>query len=282
MEPTSNTTSSLKNNLLIPLSIIIAGAFIAGALIYVKKTDPSTNLAASLAATHNVDITVNPVTDADHILGNPNASVMMLEYSDTECPFCQRYQPIMHKIIDNFGKDGKVAWAYRHFVVHKDFAPKESEALECVAELGGDTKFFQYLDTLFEKRKFPASATDTYVNIDPKDLPAFAQDIGLDRSAFTQCLSSGKYQEKIQLQYKDAIAAGALGTPHTVIFSKKPLTREAKDFVDTVNTQLLTQMGAGSSAPFAISKDNKMVLVSGAMDYAIMSQLVQMVIRSNS
>ncbi|MBX4198529.1 DsbA family protein [Candidatus Parcubacteria bacterium] len=278
MEPTYQTPQGPKNNILIPVAIIIAGAFIAGSLIYIKRSDVATNQ----PPTEHLAIAVNAITEGDHTLGNPNASVMMLEYSDTECPFCQRFHPTLQKLMDTHGKDGKLGWTYRHFTVHKDFAPKEAEALECVAELGGNAQFWKYLETLFSKRKFPVAQGDAYVNVEPTELPIIAETVGVNRSAFNQCLTSGKYAEKIRLQYNDAISAGAVGTPHTVLFSQKPITRETKDFIDTVNLQLLARMGRGSSAPFAISQDNKKVLVSGAMDFAIMNQLVQMLVRANS
>src|SRR5437868_14231916 len=71
--------SSRASSILLPLSIIIAGVFIAGAVIYVKKSDPGDQLAASLAATHDVDVNISPVTDGDHVMGNPNAPVVLLE-----------------------------------------------------------------------------------------------------------------------------------------------------------------------------------------------------------
>jgi protein-disulfide isomerase len=278
MEPTTQPSPRAQNNFLIPAAIIVAGALIAGAMIYINRSAT----VVQAPATQTVDVQINPITEGDHLLGNPNAGVVMLEYSDTECPFCQRFHPTAQKLVDNYGKDGKLAWAYRHFTVHTELAPKEAEATECAAELGGNAKFWEYLNLLFTKRKFPATESETYVNIDPKDLPAFAQDMGINRAAFATCLSSGKYTEKVRLQYNEAVAAGGLGTPYTVLFSQKPITREVKEYVDTINTQLLARMGRGASAPFAISSDNKKVLVSGAMDYALMNKLVEMMIRANS
>jgi protein-disulfide isomerase len=246
-------------------------------LIYIKRSES----AAQAPVTQSVDVQINPITEGDHLLGNPNAGVVMLEYSDTECPFCQRFHPTLQRLIDTHGKDGKLAWAYRHFTVHTELAPKEAEATECAAELGGNAKFWEYLNKLFITRKFPTTASETYINIDPKDLPAFAQELGINRAAFATCLSSNKYSEKIRLQYNEAVAAGGLGTPYTVLFSKNPVTREVKGYIDTVNTQLLARMGRGASAPFAISSDNKKILVSGAMDYALMNQLVEMLVRAN-
>lgn len=277
MEPTSQPQRS-ANNFLIPAAIIIAGALIAGSMIYIKRSES----ASQGPATETVNVDISPITEGDHLLGNPNAPVVLLEYSDTGCPFCQRFHPVVKKLIDENGKDGKFAWAYRHFIVKEEFSQKEAEASECVAELGGNAKFWEYLNILFTKRVFPVKEGDKYVNIDPADLPMYAEKLGVNRSAFTQCLSSGKYSEKIRLQYNEAISAGAVGTPHSVIFSRKEISRETKEYIDTVNIQLTAKMGRGSSAPFAISQDKKKVLVSGAMDYALLNQLIKLMIRANS
>ncbi len=282
MEPTQQYyPEPRKNSLLVPIAIVIAGGLIAGSLIYLKKSDSSAQVAGVAAATEYVDISVKAVTEADHTLGNPNATVQLIEYSDTDCPFCQRYHPTMSKLIDTYGKNGQASWTYRHFAFHER-APKEAEATECAAEVGGNDAFWKYLNSIFTKKHFQTSATDKYIGIEPADLPNVAASIGINKAKFSQCLSSGKYAEKIKQQYNDAVNAGAVGTPHTVIISKKEITRETKELIDKINLQMLTSMPRGTTPPFGVSKDKKNIVVSGAMDYALMDQLVQMVIRGNS
>ena len=58
---------------------------------------------------------VRPVNGEDHILGNPDAPVKLIEFSDFECPFCKRFHPTMKRLMDEYGEDGRVAWVYRHF-----------------------------------------------------------------------------------------------------------------------------------------------------------------------
>ncbi len=209
-------TQQQKTNWAIPLAIVIAGGLIAFSLYYVKK-DNSAQV-ATIKTTQDVHPEENmlPVTSADHILGNPNAPVMLVEYSDTDCPYCQTFQPSLHKIINTLGKDGQVAWVYRHFAFHPN-APKEAEATECVAELGGNEKFWQFLDLLFSKKNFKQ---DPYVGIQASTLPSLAASIGIDKAQFTTCLNSGKYTEKIKTDYQNAIKAGAEGTPYTIIVTK--------------------------------------------------------------
>lgn len=150
------------------------------------------------------------VTQDDYIKGNRDAKVSIVEFSDTECPFCKRFHPTMQRIIDEY--DGQVNWVYRHFPltsIHPK-APKEAEAVECAGELGGNEVFWAYLDRLFE-------ITPANNGLEVSQLPEIAEYVGLDRSRFEQCLNSGKYTKKVSEQAQQAQAAGGRGTPYSVI-----------------------------------------------------------------
>ena len=161
------------------------------------------------------EITIEPVSAEDHILGNPKAPIMIVEFSDTECPFCKNFHQTMHKVIDTYGKTGKVAWVYRHFPIDglHSKARKESEATECAAELGGNDGFWKYLDSLYKK-------TPSNNDLDMSLLPLIAEEIGLNKTDFEKCLGSGKYADKIERSVQDATTAGGQGTPYTVIITK--------------------------------------------------------------
>lgn len=207
-----------KNNMLIPASIIVAGLLIAFAVFYTKGApagykDKDASAGASVSDSV-VSEKMRPVDSSDHIFGNPDAPVKIVEYSDLECPFCKTYHPTVKKVIANYGKDGKVAWVYRHFPLDRIHpkARKEAEASECAAELGGNDAFWQYLDKVFE-------VTPSNNGLDPAELPKIAVSIGLSRSKFESCLASGKYAERVESDYQDAIAAGGDGTPYSVVVS---------------------------------------------------------------
>jgi len=191
----------------IPAAIIIAGALIAGALYLTNKP------AAPLAGTGTNLPGVPEVTSEDHILGNPNARIVIVEYSDFECPFCKDFHLTMHSIIDEYGASGDVAWVYRHFAIPQlhSKAPKEAEATECAAELGGNQGVWDYADRLFE-------VTPSNNGLNLSQLSTIASDVGLNSTAFQQCLDSGKYAEKVQRQFDEVRASGGRGTPHNVVF----------------------------------------------------------------
>src|SRR3989344_4359654 len=103
-------------NLSIPLSIIVAGIIVAGA-VYFTNNNQNGNLAANIAQPAQKDGAEEDwpkeVSAGDHILGNPEAPIKIIEFSDTECPFCKKVHPTLKEIISNYGKSGQVAWVYR-------------------------------------------------------------------------------------------------------------------------------------------------------------------------
>jgi len=149
------------------------------------------------------------VTDEDHIKGSLDADVYIIEYSDFECPFCQRFHPTAQQAVDEYGD--RLTWAYRHFpleMLHPN-ANKAAQASECVAELGGNEAFWEYADKLFVGS--PASLTN---------LSEIAGEVGVDTAAFDTCLESEKYADKVKSQYDGGAAIGVTGTPGTVVVNR--------------------------------------------------------------
>lgn len=94
----------------------------------------------------------------DHIQGNPNAPVKIIEYSDYECPYCKAFQPILEKVVTE--SNGNVAWIYRHWPIHQNSLAK-LEAAECIAKIKGNDAFWKYSDLLFGLlNPTPAPVTD--------------------------------------------------------------------------------------------------------------------------
>ncbi len=159
-----------------------------------------------------------PVDGEDHILGNPDAPVKLVEFSDFECPFCKRFHRTMKRLMDEYGEEGKVAWVYRHFPLDElhSKARKEAQAAECANELGGNEAFWAYSDRLFE-------VTPSNDRLDLALLPRIAQEIGLDRAKFAACLEGdsrgGKYAAHIEADVQDATASGGTGTPYSLVIA---------------------------------------------------------------
>lgn len=155
---------------------------------------------------------VRPVSKArDHIRGNPDAPVSLIEYSDFECPFCKRFHPTAKQIVDSYG--GKVNWVYRHFPLdfHNPAAQREAEASECAAELGGNDAFWRYTDLVYER------TASNGKGVPEGELPAMAASIGLDRAKFDACLKSGRKTARVKEDLEEGISIGISGTPGNIL-----------------------------------------------------------------
>ncbi len=220
INPPTNNPSPMNPDkkesvLTVPTAIIIAGLLIAGALYYSKRPTAVPTPAKEDLKIQSADIDILPVTEADHILGNPNALVKVVEFGDLECPACIYFHPIMKKIMDEYGKDGKVAWVYRHFPLDQIHpkARKEAEAAECVAKLGGNDQFWKFTHRIFEITKGNNTLEENL-------LGKTAVEIGINKKAFDSCLASGIFKSKIQAHLEDGIRAGVKGTPYNILITR--------------------------------------------------------------
>lgn len=150
----------------------------------------------------------------DHIRGNPDAPVTLIEYSDFECPFCKRFHPTVKQIVDE--SKGNVRWVYRHFPLDElhSKARKEAVASECAAEQGGNDAFWKFADQFYE-----LTPSNNRTDIDAL-LPRIVRDIGLDSAKFGACLASGKYDRRVVEDHENALGTGGNGTPWTLVVSK--------------------------------------------------------------
>lgn len=212
--PSQDTGKS--QSLSVPFAIVAAGALVAFAIYSQGPAAPApagdTNPGAAAVGGA---LTAKEISGDDHIRGNPDAPVKIVEFSDLECPFCKSFHQTMLQVMDEYGNDGRVAWVYRHLPLEQIHpkARKEAEASECAAKLGGNDAFWRYTDKIFE-------ITPSNNGLDLAQLPKIAQDLGLDRGAFEACLESGEFAQKISDQMQDAAAAGAQGTPYSLIITK--------------------------------------------------------------
>jgi len=219
--------SKKKRDFLLPASILIAALLVSISLVYsVGKraggddNKLTGNLVDNVKVPDSSPINIKPISSEDHILGDVDASVKIIEFSDLECPFCKSFHQTMQKVLENYGN--KVAWVYRHYPIDQlhSKARKEAEASECANELGGplgseasNQAFWAYVDKIFE-------ITPSNDGLDLKQLPEIAAEIGLDKTKFEECLASGRQAEKVEAGVRDAANAGARGTPYSIVIAK--------------------------------------------------------------
>ena len=150
------------------------------------------------------------VTDADHIQGDKNADVLLIEYSDLQCPFCGSFQPTAEKIYSEY--KGKVALVYRHFpldTIHPKARPA-AVASECVASLGGNKSFWEFIGKIFADQ---TGALDKLSDI--------AKQVGVNTADLDKCIAEKKMDSKVEEQYQGGSAAGVNGTPASFLVNKK-------------------------------------------------------------
>ncbi len=213
-----NNTTGISEKLMIPISIVVAGLIIsAGIYLNGRVPKSSTNQPKNPEVkSENLKDALRPVDANDHILGNPEARVLLVQYSDTECPFCKMFHTTLLSIMKEYGETGNVAWIYRHYPIAElhSRAPKEAEAQECAGEIGGNSKFWEFTNKIFE-------ITPSNNELDPKELTNVATSIGLSSQTFNTCLESGQYAPRVNIDIQNAEELGALGTPYTVLVDTK-------------------------------------------------------------
>lgn len=154
-------------------------------------------------------VDVAPVTDEDHIRGDKNAEITLVEYSDYECPFCGRFHPTAQQIVDEY--PGQVRWVYRHFPLTSIHAQARPSAIaaECVAREKGSDAFHSFTDAMFKNQT--SLGKSLYVQEATK--------LGVNQSTFETCLDNEETAEKVDADYQSGIAAGVNGTPGNFIIA---------------------------------------------------------------
>lgn len=216
----STPTNFTLTNILI-FSLVIA-AFLLGMMtskvFYLEKmldTNPTslqgnpTQANAAPAPTENLNPKKVSIDD-DPILGDKNAKVTIIEFSDYECPFCKRfYDDTLTQLKKEYIDTGKVKLVYRDLPLsfHDPMATLEGIAANCAREQGDDSTYFNYHDEIFNR------TTSGGNGLTKEDLYTIASDLGLDSSSFSSCVDSKKYKDEVAKDLADAEKVGASGTP---------------------------------------------------------------------
>lgn len=195
-------------NLYLPISIIIGSLIIAGTIVYTRSPQEITPSGEELSGANSAD--ESAITEKDHMRGNSEAPVTIIEYSDFQCPFCSRFHPTVQQILDDYPE--KIRWVYRHFPldqIHAQARPA-AEASECAWEQKGDDGFWEFTDLLFENQS----------RLGESLYKELAGNLGFNMDQFNNCFSSRKYKDKVEADYQEGIKAGVRGTPGSFVNGK--------------------------------------------------------------
>lgn len=154
---------------------------------------------------------IRPVSlTRDHIYGDQEAPISIIEFSDFECPYCRKIHPVLKKLVN--GSDGQVNWVFRHYPLsfHKPNAQVEAEASECVAHIAKNTGFWVFIDTLFSQPRRGKQDRTQLIN-------RAAQKVNVKTEDLEQCKKNGQFASRVNEDEKEALAIGLRGTPANVI-----------------------------------------------------------------
>lgn len=219
MENSTNETESgagKQSPLVIPGAILLAGVIIAGAVMYsggakTAQAPNSKEQAGSVAAAASEDAKKALTAEAgDFVLGDPAATVTLVEFADFQCPFCGKlFKETLPSVKENYVKTGKVRFIFRDFAFLGDESFRAAEAARCAGE---QDKFWDYHDYLYGHQKGENQGAFSDDN-----LKKFAGILKLDQTSFDACLDSGKYRDLVEKESKAGQELGVTGTPTTFI-----------------------------------------------------------------
>jgi len=247
MEPTPQSSSPA-----IPIAIVFGFALVALAIYFSGIGSTPAPKATNTLPTGNTPTTANkirPVDTTDYIRGNPNAPILIVEYSDYDCPFCKNFHETMNRVMDDYGITGKVAWVYRQYPIaqlHPN-AERISQAALCVGELGGNDAFWKFSDFVFQERNLNEPTNIT-------KLPEYAEQSGVSRADLLSCLDSGRQAQVVTASLQEGASAGIQGTPHSyvIVGNQMAAINGAQPYAVVKQTidNLLGQLeGAGNTLP---------------------------------
>jgi protein-disulfide isomerase len=182
---------------------------------YVQRTKAAQDAAAAEQArlAQERAKAVRPVDPgSDYILGNPNADVSLIEFSDFECPYCRQFHKNIVPVLASY--DGRVNLVFRHYplTIHEPAAHLQAKTAICAAMLGGNRSFWKFADLAFAR---PASDPERRIA-----LPS-GKAIGVPTKNLAHCVKSDRAEARIRQDLAEGETLGITGTPTTVAMNNR-------------------------------------------------------------
>lgn len=208
-----------SQTILTALSFLVLGATIALVGTSVAENGKTNTAEVAIqdeSAGEQIVVTVDE--DDDAVMGDKYAPILMVEFSDYQCPFCRKfYNETLPQIKENYIDTGLVKFVYRDLPLislgHTDATPA-ANAAECARDQEGDDMYFAYHDLIFEGQNELGNGT---VAIPEESLYAYAEELGLDIDEFTSCQENLDFEDEIAEDTAVARSIGIGGTPAFVI-----------------------------------------------------------------
>lgn len=210
---------SEKNKSTLIVTIIFSSIIIAGGLIFLGiqiGKGGGEVVAKQQEGANQPKVVAGDFSDDDAFLGDEDAPVTLVEFSDFQCPYCRSfYNGAYAEIKKNFVDTGKVKFVYRDYPLsfHEGAYPA-ALAAECARDQGGNDMYFAMHDMIFDGQNALGSGT---VKIPEEDLVTYAQDLGLDMNEFGECYDGEKFRDEIYKDQAEGQSIGINGTPGFVL-----------------------------------------------------------------
>lgn len=140
------------------------------------------------------------ITDTDHLWGAQNATVTLVVFSDLSCPYCREYHAVLEEFMKTRADKVRLVWRHLPLSLNNVASMSSAIAAECAGE---QDKFFKYLSALYPHQDEYGS--DFYLST--------AASLGLDKDRFSACTESGRFDDRIQANYSEAISLSVEGAP---------------------------------------------------------------------
>lgn len=146
----------------------------------------------------------------DKSYGAEDAPVVVLEYSDFQCPYCKQFaEGPARQLKEEYADQGQVRFVYRHFAFIGPESTWAAEASECANEQG---RFWDYHDKVFEEQDGENQGAFSKEN-----LKRFAAELGLDTAQFDECFDSGRYESTVRDEVNEAQRRRINSTPSILV-----------------------------------------------------------------
>ncbi len=187
-------------------------------------------LAARSNVAGNAGALSAPVSSIDKVRGNASSKVVLVEYSDFQCPACGVYYPVLKQVHQEFGSE--IAFVYRHFPLSQHANAKP--AAKAAEAAGAQGKFWEMHDMIFEHQKdWPEESNGEEIFL------SYAQTLGLDMEKFKRDRDSEETADKIDGDYEGGISSGVNSTPTFYLNGKKLQNpRSYDEFRNTVRQSI--------------------------------------------
>jgi len=211
-----------ENKIVVFILVLVITILLVAGMFYQKMFTSRKEEVKNDTPTEIAQIAITPVTKKDHIMGNPDADIVLVEYVDFRCIYCKEFNNTLNRLMEEYGKKGNIAIVFRHFPTidaldeeANSISIKSAIASECVGLLGGESAFWVFVSEVFNALQ---------ENLNEKSLKDIALNLNIEEEDYNKCLESGQFDSKIQQYINDGLNIYEIdpnfGTPYSIIIPK--------------------------------------------------------------